>query len=134
MSRILLAISERWVPDLRVDALAEFARRIGSSIIVVHVVYGAGAESAAPGERTLEVIAQRLRTAEISVETLLLFADDFSEALLKTAAEKKCSMIILGLSAKALLTRLLQGDPSQDVIKTSRVPVLLLPPEWDGTW
>ena len=56
MSRILLAISERWIPDVRVDAIGDFVLRLGGSILAVHVAYGTEGSGAdvTPGERLLD--------------------------------------------------------------------------------
>ena len=134
MSKVLLAISERWVPDARVAAIASLVKRLGASVLVTHVVYGtegSGAE-VSPGERILTQIATQLKAAEIKVETLLMFSDDVADATVKTAAEHGVTLILLGLSTKGMLTRLIEGNVSNEVIKQTRTPVLLLPPEWTG--
>jgi len=132
MSKILLAISDRWVPDARVDALGDFIQRLGGSILVVHVAYGTEESGAdvMPGERILEQIADQLRARKARVETLFLFSDDIGQAVLKTADEHKASLIVLGLSSKGMLTRLIEGNVAQEVIRGARIPVLLLPPDW----
>ena len=132
MSKILLAVSDRWSPDARVDAIGDFASRLGRPIIAVHVAYGTEGSGAdvIPGENILELIAEKLRAKQIKVETLLLFSDDLGEAILKTAEEHKASTIVLGLSSKGMLTRLIEGNVAQQIIRSARVPVLLLPPDW----
>jgi nucleotide-binding universal stress UspA family protein len=134
MSKILLAISDRWVPDSRVDAIGDFAQRLGRPILAVHVAYGTeqSGKSVTAGERILEAVATQLMTRQPKVETLLMFSDDLGEALLKTAEEQKATMIILGLSSKGMLTRLIEGNVSQTIIKGARMPVLLLPADWTG--
>jgi nucleotide-binding universal stress UspA family protein len=64
------------------------------------------------------------------VETLFLFSDDLGQAILKTADEHKATMIVLGLSSKGVLTRLIEGNVAQEIIRGARIPVLLLPPDW----
>jgi nucleotide-binding universal stress UspA family protein len=132
MSKILLAVSDRWVPDARVDAIADFAGRLGREILAVHVAYGTEASGAdlTPGEKILDLIAKQLRARQAKVETLFLFGDDLGQAILKTADEHKSTMIILGLSSKGMLTRLIEGNVAQEIIRGARVPVLLLPPDW----
>ena len=134
MSKILLAVSDRWIPDDRVDAIADFAQRMDSSIVVVHVIYGregSGAE-VTPGERILEQIAGKLRGKQAKVETLLLFSDDIANATVKTASEHGCTLIVLGLASKGMLARLIEGNVAQEVIRATKTPVLLLPPDWKG--
>jgi len=55
-----------------------------------------------------------------------------ADATVKTAAEHGVTLILLGLSTKGMLTRLIEGNVSNEVIKQTRTPVLLLPPEWTG--
>jgi nucleotide-binding universal stress UspA family protein len=132
MSKILLAVSDRWVPDARVDAIGDFASRLGRSIIAVHVAYGTEGSGAdvIPGERILEQVATQLQAKNVKIETLLLFSDDLGEAILKTAEEHHASTIVLGLSSKGMLTRLIEGNVAQQIIRGSRIPILLLPPDW----
>lgn len=169
MSKIVLAVSDRWVPDARVDAIGDFAARLNATILAVHVAYGTEASGAdlSPGERVLEQIARQLRSrrektagsgggvslggagtgtgggvaappaggtaggsAGGGVETLFLFSDDLGQAILKTANEHKATMIVLGLSSKGVLTRLIEGNVAQEIIRGARIPVLLLPPDW----
>ena len=132
MSKILLAVSDRWVPDARVDAIGEFVQRLAGSVLAVHVAYGSEANGAGvqPGERILDQIAKQLRAKNVKAETLFLFSDNIGAALLKTADEHHATMILLGLSEKGVLTRLIEGNVAQEVIRGARIPVLLLPPDW----
>lgn len=134
MSKILLAVSERWVPDARVDAIADYARRLGAGVLAVHVVYGSEghATDVSPGERILTQVAGQLKARDVKAETLLLFSDDAADAIVKTATEHACSLVLLGLSSKGMLARLIEGNVAQEIIKSTRIPVLLLPPDWKG--
>jgi nucleotide-binding universal stress UspA family protein len=133
MSRILLAVSDRWVPDSRVDAIAAFAQTLGRPILAVHVAYGTeGGAETTPGERVLEKVVNQLRGKGAKVDSLLLFGDDLGQAILKTAEEHRASMIMLGLSSKGMLTRLIEGNVAQQIVRGTRVPVLMLPPDWVG--
>ena len=131
MGKILLAVSDRWVPDSRVDAIADFAQRLGHPILVVHVAFGIEQTNPArSGEKILTQIAAQLRAKQPKVETLMMFSDDLGQAILKTADEQGVTMIILGLSSKGMLTRLIEGNVAQEVIRNATVPVLLLPADW----
>jgi nucleotide-binding universal stress UspA family protein len=134
MSRILLAVSDRWVPDSRVDAIADFAQRLARPILAVHVAYGSDGSGAdvSPGERVLEKVATQLRAKGAKVDSLLLFSDNLGAAILKTAEEHRASLIMLGLSSKGMLTRLIEGNVAQEIVRGTRIPVLMLPPDWVG--
>ncbi len=134
MSKILLAISDQWVVDPRTDALAEWARRLDADILAVHVIFG-GDESATakhPGEKILEELDVKLKAAGARVETLVLFANDIVSALLRVPEERHATVIVLGLANKGMLARLIEGNIPQAIINATRVPVLCLPPDWDG--
>ncbi|MCL2640791.1 MAG: universal stress protein, partial [Phycisphaerales bacterium] len=86
-------------------------------------------------------IANRLRVkaggggsggVQIKVETQMMFSDDLGDAILNTAEEQKATLIILGLSSKGMLTRLIEGNVAQAIVKGARMPVLLLPSDWTG--
>jgi nucleotide-binding universal stress UspA family protein len=132
MSKILLAVSDRWVPDARVDVIGDFVQRLAGSVLAVHVAYGSEANGAGvqPGEKLIDRIAQQLRARNVKAETLFLFSDNIGAAILKTAEEHRATVILLGLSDKGVLTRLIEGNVSQEVIRGARIPVLLLPPDW----
>jgi nucleotide-binding universal stress UspA family protein len=133
MSRILLAVSDRWVPDSRVDAIADFAQRLGRPVLAVHVAYGAdGGGEVSEGEKVLEKVSNQLRGKGAKVDSLLLFSDDLGAAILKTAEEQRATLILLGLSSKGMLTRLIEGNVAQEIVRGTRIPVLLLPPDWVG--
>ncbi|HVT82735.1 MAG TPA: universal stress protein [Phycisphaerae bacterium] len=132
MSKVLLAVSDRWIPDVRVDALGDFVQRLGASILAAHVAYGSEASGAEvqPGEKILDQIAKQLRAKNTKVDTLFLFSDDIGAAILKTAEEHHATLIVLGLSSKGVLTRLIEGNVAQEVIRGAKIPVLLLPADW----
>jgi len=134
MSKILVAVSERWTADGRVEAIGDLAQRLGSALLLLHVVYQTDttAPGPAPGEQVLERIAAQLGGAKIKTETLLLFADDVAGALLKTAQEHQATLIVLGTATKGMLARLIEGNVSQDVVRSTSLPVLLLPADWKG--
>ena len=135
MSKILLAVSEQWTVDRRIDALGRWANRLDAPILAVHVVVGLS-ETSHPetaGETALKLISEQLRKTTPRVESLLLFSNDLVNALLKTAQEHQATMIVLGLSRQGMLERLIEGNLPRSILNTSHLPVLALPPKWDGT-
>ncbi len=135
MSKILLAVSDQWTVDRRIDALGRWANRLDAPILAAHVVVGLSETShpETPGERTLKLICEQLKKNTPRVESLLLFSNDLVNALLKTAQEHQVTMIVLGLSRQGMLERLIEGNVPRSILNTSHLPVLALPPEWDGT-
>ncbi len=136
MSKILLAVSEQWNVDKSIDALGRWANRLDAPILIVHVVVGVTGDTpndASPGEQALREIAARLKKSTPRVESLLLFANDLVDALLKTAHEHGATIIVIGLSRPGVIERLIEGNIARSLLNTSRLPVLALPPNWDGT-
>lgn len=60
-------------------------------------------------------------------QEIVIVQGDVAEAILKTAAEKACDIIVLG-AHKGLLGKTAVGGVAKDVLHRSRVPVLVVPP------
>ncbi len=134
MSKILLAVSEQWTGDKRLDALGQWANRLDAPIIAVHVVVGLSdnTHEESPGERALKDVVTQLKKTNPRVESLLLFANDLVDGLFQAATEHQATMIVLGLSRQGVLERLIEGNVQRAVLNNSRLPILALPPDWDG--
>jgi nucleotide-binding universal stress UspA family protein len=137
MSRILVAVSSPLASERVVDPLADLARRLSAEVLVVHVSRPSGGQmreqEQAEGEQAIRVLRERLEEKSVVVQTLLLFSDDIARAVLNTAAEREVTLIVLGLTGKNVFARLLAGNVPVELIKNTRVPVLLLPPDYNGT-
>jgi nucleotide-binding universal stress UspA family protein len=81
------------------------------------------------GEAAIRALSDRIASRGVAVQTLLLFSDDIARAVLNTANERAVSMIVLGLTGRNVFSRLLAGNVPVELIKNTKVPVLLLPPE-----
>ena len=85
------------------------------------------------GEQTLALLVSQLREAGLEAEGVMLFSDDTAKAILKTARARNCTMIVLGLTGKGVLKRLIAGDVPANIIRQADMPVLLCPANWTGT-
>lgn len=134
MSKILLAVSEQWTGDKRLDALGQWANRLDAPIIAVHVVVGLSESTSeeSPGERALKDVVAQLKKTNPRVESLLLFANDLADGIFRAAAEHEATMIVLGLSRQGVLERLIEGNIQRTILNNSRMPILALPPDWNG--
>jgi nucleotide-binding universal stress UspA family protein len=134
MSRILIAVSSPWAAERVVEPVADIARRLVAEVLVVHVSRPSAGQmreqEQADGEAAITLLREKLQDKGVVVQTLLLFSDDIAKAILNTAAEREVSMIALGLTGKNVFARLLAGNVPVELIKNTRVPVLLLPPNW----
>jgi nucleotide-binding universal stress UspA family protein len=85
------------------------------------------------GESSIALLRQALTDKGIVVQTLLMFSEDIARAILNVADERDVSLILLGLTGKNVFARLLAGNVPVELIKNTKIPVLLLPPDWNGT-
>ncbi len=137
MSRILIAVSSPWAAQKVVEPLAELAKRISAEVLVVHVSRPSGGQmreqEQVDGEAAISLLREKLAEKQIPVQTLLMFSDDIARAVLNTAAEREVTLIVLGLTGKNVFARLLAGNVPVELIKNTKIPVLLLPPDFSGT-
>lgn len=137
MSRILVAVSSTQTADNLGQAVARLAPRLSAEALIVHVSRPSGGQmrqqEQAEGEAALGKLKDVLTERGVAAETLLLFSEDIARAILNTAAERECTMIVLGMTAKNIFARLLAGNVPVELIKSTKIPVLLLPPDFDGT-
>ena len=137
MSRILIAVSSPWASERVVDPLADLARRINAEVLVVHVSRPSGGQmreqEQADGESAIRVLREQLEQRGVVVQTLLMFSDDIARAILNTAIEREVTLIVLGLTGKNVFARLLAGNVPVELIKNTRIPVLLFPPDHKGS-
>jgi nucleotide-binding universal stress UspA family protein len=137
MSRILIAVSSPWASERVIEPLADLARRINAEVLVVHVSRPSGGQmreqEQADGESAIRVLREQLEQRGVVVQTLLMFSDDIARAILNTAVEREVTLIVLGLTGKNVFARLLAGNVPVELIKNTRIPVLLFPPEHKGT-
>jgi nucleotide-binding universal stress UspA family protein len=136
MSRILVAVSSPWAAEKVVGPLASLAKRLDAEVLVVHVSRPSGGQmreqEQADGEAAISMLRGKLEEREIGVQTLLMFSDDIARAILNTAAEREVTLIVLGLTGKNIFARLLAGNVPVELIKNTKIPVILLPPDWSG--
>jgi len=137
MSRILVAVSSPWASERVAEPLALLAHRLDAEVLVVHVSRPSGGQmreqEQADGEAAISLLREKLQSQNVTVQTLLMFSDDIARAILNTAVERQVSLIVLGLTGKNVFARLLAGNVPVELIKNTRIPVMLLPPDFKGT-
>jgi nucleotide-binding universal stress UspA family protein len=137
MSRILIAVSSPWAAERAVGVVADLASRLSAEVLAVHVSRPSGGQmreqEQADGEAAVRQLSQQLAERGVAVQTLLMFSDDIARAILNTATEREVSFIVLGLTGKNVFARLLAGNVPVELIKNTKIPVLLIPPDWSGT-
>ncbi len=137
MGRILVAVSSSWASQRLVEPLADLARQLSAGVVVAHVSRPSGGQQReqeqAEGELAVKTLADRLAGRSIEVDTVILFADDIAKAILEIADEKQATLIVLGLTARGIFSRLIAGNVPVELIKDTRIPVLLIPPDFSGS-
>lgn len=136
MSRILVAVSSPWAAEKAVDPVTDLAKRLSAEVLVIHVSRPSGGQmreqEQADGEKAIALLRESLTERGVVVQTLLMFSEDIARAILNVAIEREVTLIALGLTGKNVFARLLAGNVPVELIKNTRVPVLLLPPDWNG--
>ena len=134
MSRILVAVSSPYAAERLVETVGSLAKRLGAEVLVVHVSRPSAGQlreqEQAEGEAAIRLLRERLQDQDLVVQDLLMFSDDIARAVLNTAVEREATMIVLGLTGKNVFARLLAGNVPVELIKNTRIPVLILPPDW----
>ncbi|MEM7681116.1 MAG: universal stress protein [Planctomycetota bacterium] len=136
-SRLLVAVSSPWASEKLARPIADLALRLSARVLVAHVATFQDedeheSDASERGEQTLEVIKGALSEAGVDAEGVMLFSDDTAKAIMNTARKSNCTLIVLGLTGKGVLKRLIAGDVPANIIRQSDLPVLLLPANWDG--
>lgn len=136
---MLIAVSSPWASEKLTQPIADLARRLDAEVIVAHVAQLQDedeheSDATQRGEQTLALLTDGLRQAGIPAEGVMLFSDDTAKAILNTARARQCSFIVLGLTGRGVLKRLIAGDVPGNLIRQTDLPVLLCPANWDGTF
>ncbi|MEM1012689.1 MAG: universal stress protein [Planctomycetota bacterium] len=137
MSRILVAVSSPQASERAVVPVADLASRLDAEVLVVHVTRPSGTSNGSSqsdrGEQAVRTLGDKIRAKGVSVQTLLMFSDDVAQAILATAEERNASLILLGLTNKGVFQRIVAGNVPVELLRNTKVPVLLLPPDYRET-
>lgn len=136
-SRILIAVSSPWASQKLTEPIVDLASRLGSEAVVAHVAQlqeddETEADAKKRGEQTLQLLTEALVDAGIAAQSVMLFSDDVGKAILNTARDRHCSLIILGLTGKGMIKRLIGGDVPGNIMRQAEIPILLFPSTWSG--
>ena len=137
-SKILVAVSSPWASEKLLEPIIDLARRLDADVVIAHVAQlqeedDEESDATRRGEQTLKLLTEGLRSEGVAAEGIMLFSDDVSKAILNTARARDCSLIVLGLTGKGVLKRLIVGDVPANLIRQTDRPVLLCPANWAGT-
>ena len=137
MSRILIAVSSPQASERVVVPVSDLAKRLGAEVLVVHVTRPTGnretPKDGGDGEQAVRLLGEKIRARGVAVQTLLMFSDDVAQAILNTAVERGVTLIVLGLTGKNVFARIIAGNVPVELIRDTKIPVVLLPADFRGT-
>ena len=137
MSRILVAVSSPWAAQKVLETVADLAKRLSAAVLVVHVSRPSSGpmreQEQSEGESALRLLRENLQSRGVAVQELLMFSEDIARAIVNTAVERDVTLIVLGLTGKNVFARLLAGNVPVELIRQTKIPVLILPPDWNHT-
>lgn len=136
-SRLLIAVSTPWASQKVTEPIIDLARRLDAGVIVAHVTRQSDADeneadAKQRGEQTLELLGEAIREQGITCECVLLFSDDVAKAIINTARERECTVVVMGIGKQSLIQRIFGTDVPSEVARQSNLPVLMLPAQWEG--
>ena len=136
-SKILIAVSSPWASEKLTEPLSDLATRLNAEVVVAHVAQlqeqdERESDARQRGEQTLKLLTDGMRDNGVDAEGVMLFSDDVPKAIMNTARARHCTLIVLGLTGKGVLKRLIAGDVPGNIIRSSELPVLLCPANWNG--
>lgn len=136
-SKMLVAVSSPWASEKLTGPIADLARRLDASALVAHVAQSQDedeheTDARQRGEQTLRLMVDGLKETGVEAEGLMLFSENVPKAILNTAKAHNCTMIVLGLTGKGVLKRLIAGDVPSAIVRQADLPVLLCPANWNG--
>jgi nucleotide-binding universal stress UspA family protein len=136
MSTIVLATDLTSTSALAVDRGVDLARRLSARLLIVHVLdlgrlSGLGRheridQARAEREPLLMELVRSIRTQGVDAE-FLLWTGAASDGITEAAASEAAEFIVVGTRGRRGAERMLLGSVSDRLIRTSRVPVLVVP-------
>ncbi|KFI09104.1 universal stress protein [Massilia sp. BSC265] len=143
--RILVPTDGSPLSEAAVDAAIDFAQVRGSEIVALGVAVPEpsfqsleGAMAYDPGlqvdvlldhaQKHVDAIAARAQKAGLPCTPVTYSALDAAEAIVETARQHHCDLIIMGSHGRRGLSRLLAGSVTQAVLAHAPAPVMVLRP------
>ncbi len=113
-------------------------KRLDGQAVIIHIAHTKEQDpdhdaAQQRGQQTLALFSQAMQQAGVQSQALMLFSDDIVKAILNTANDHQCTMIVLGLSGKNALQKFMSRDVPVELLKQTQIPVLLCPATWHSS-
>jgi nucleotide-binding universal stress UspA family protein len=129
---ILIALAVDPGDSALLDHAAALCRSCAGTLVLLHVAHGYTRDEAAFLENRarayLEEEAAKLRGTGLEVETLLLSGEPAS-AIVQATAKARADLVVMGTHGHSQVRQLLLGSVTEEVVRHSKVPVLLVRPQ-----
>lgn len=139
VNRILAPVDFSEVSQYSLDAAASLASQLGASVVILHSVepvYFAGTMFG-PEINVPHLVEEQRRAAKSAMETMLKRMEKKGvravgmvetgvpqDVILKTAAAKKCDLIVMGTHGRSGVTHMLLGSVAEKIVRSATCPVL----------
>ncbi len=141
--KILVALENSRADDTLVPHIAEFARRMGSTLLLLHVADGfaarhqetlqlAESDEMRADRAYLDGVAAKLRANGLTVETELALGNPPTE-ILKTAGAHACDLIAMTSHGHKLIGDFFLGSTIDKVRHNTAIPILVVRAGSGGT-
>ena len=141
IKKILVPVDFSDAAGRTVDAAVALARRYEATLVLLHVYAlptynfpdGAilssapmAAELSIASQRGLDHVAQRVAGSGVPFEAMLR-EGSIDEEILRAADETGADLLVISTHGRRGLTRALMGSVAESVLRSARVPVLVVP-------
>jgi nucleotide-binding universal stress UspA family protein len=139
---ILFATDGSPASQVAADACMRFAAQVRARVTILHVISNVHVYSYEPGftepahdtlrrnheelaRKCIESVEAIARNAQVTFESVVLHADEPSEAIVATARDKGCDLIAMASHGRRGIRAVLLGSQTQKVLTHSALPVLV---------
>ena len=112
--------------EAAIQAGVQFAKSINAKVTVFYAIpIDFVKDGKARADRFLAVIMQAAKAADVPCETVVRTSDQPYEAIIATATEKGCDLIMMASHGRRGVQAFLIGSETQKVLTHSKIPVLV---------
>ena len=133
--RVVVPVANRDDAAATTAALLPYVAGTGSTVIAVHVIEKAGG---APDKASVEQLEQRgddifrivtegFDDTEVVLETDLRYGTDIASSIVGTAHDRSASAIVFTPRGGSRWRKLLSGDVTHNLVRSSDLPIVVLP-------